>query len=90
MLPYPPGVLGCSVHGGPGGREPVVNRQHLPLCAVALAIGIAGAFTAGVPFSTLVFGLLVLSCPLMLLFLHGGTHASGANHRPVRAAEPLP
>jgi hypothetical protein len=53
-----------------------MNRRHAPLYAIALAIGIVGALAAGVPASTIVFGLLVLACPLMMLFMHGG-HGGG-------------
>ena len=60
-----------------------MKRQHLPLFAAALVIAIVGALAAGVPLSTVAFGLLVLCCPLMMLFMHGGHgghggHGSGA------------
>jgi hypothetical protein len=53
-----------------------MNRRHLPLCAIALAVGIVGALAVGVPPSTVMIGLLVLACPLMMLFMHGG-HGGG-------------
>jgi hypothetical protein len=53
-----------------------MKRQHMPLFAAALVIAIVGALAVGVPFSTVAFGLLVLCCPLMMLFMHGG-HGSG-------------
>lgn len=64
-----------------------MKRQHAPLYAIALAIGIVGALAAGVPASTLIFGLLVLACPLMMLFMlggHGGTHGPDGAQPPVK------
>jgi hypothetical protein len=55
-----------------------MNRQHVPWYAIALAIGIVGALAVDVPASTLMFGLLVLACPLMMVFMHGG---HGGGHR---------
>jgi hypothetical protein len=54
-----------------------MKRHHIPLFAAALVIAIVGALAVGVPLSTVAFGLLVLCCPLMMLFMHGG-HGSGA------------
>lgn len=56
-----------------------MKRQHLPLFAAALVIAIVGALAAGVPLSTVAFGLLVLCCPLMMLFMHGGHGGHGSN-----------
>lgn len=42
------------------------------LC-VGIGIGAAAvALFAGVPANALLFGLLILACPLMMLFMHGG------------------
>jgi hypothetical protein len=49
-----------------------MRRQHLPLYAIALAIMVVGALAVGVPARSLVFGLIVLACPLIMLFMHGG------------------
>jgi hypothetical protein len=49
-----------------------MRSQHLPMYAIALAIVIVGALAAGVPATTLVFGLMALACPLMMLFMLGG------------------
>ncbi|MEV0901609.1 DUF2933 domain-containing protein [Actinoplanes sp. NPDC049802] len=56
-----------------------MKPQHIPLFAAALVIAIVGALAVGVPLSTVAFGLLVLTCPLMMLLMHGGHdgHASG-------------
>ena len=62
-----------------------MRRQHLPMYAIALAIVIVGALAAGVPATTIVFGLVALACPLMMLFMHGG-HGHGSHDR----AEPPP
>lgn len=51
-----------------------MRRQHLPLYAIALAVLVVGLSLAGVPMTTLLFGLLVLACPLMMMFMMGGMH----------------
>ena len=63
-----------------------MKRQHMPLFAAALVIAIVGALAVGVPFSTVAFGLLVLCCPLMMLFMHGGHGGHGAVSDPPEAA----
>jgi hypothetical protein len=55
-----------------------MRGQHLPMYAIVLAIVIVGALAAGVPATTLVFGLMALACPLMMLFMHGG-HGHGSH-----------
>jgi hypothetical protein len=57
-----------------------MKHQHVPLFAAALVMAIVGALAVGVPLSTVAFGLLVLCCPLMMLFMQGGHsgHGSGA------------
>jgi cell division protein FtsW (lipid II flippase) len=52
--------------------EDPVKRRHLGSYAIVLAILIAGLALAGVPLTTVLFGLLVLGCPLMMVFMHGG------------------
>lgn len=57
-----------------------MKRQHLPMYAVALAILVVGLAFAGVPVQTMLFGLIVLACPLMMIFMmggHGGDAGSG-------------
>ena len=54
-----------------------MTRQHLPLYAIALAILIVGLAFAGVPVSTLLVGLAVLACPMMMMFMMGGMHGGG-------------
>lgn len=51
-----------------------MKHQQLPLYATALAILIVGLAWAGVPVSTLLVGLLVLACPLMMMSMMGGMH----------------
>jgi hypothetical protein len=61
----------------------VMRRQQLPLYAIALAILIVGLAFAGVSMSTLLFGLIVLACPLMMMFMmggHGGSHGGSDQH----------
>jgi len=69
-----------------------MKRQHLGLYAIALAILIVGLAFAGVPLQTMLFGLFVLACPLMMMFMmrgHGGgsdpekrdhNHTAGPRH----------
>ncbi|MDX8034843.1 DUF2933 domain-containing protein [Lentzea sp. BCCO 10_0856] len=64
-----------------------MKRQHLGLYAIALAILIVGLGFAGVPAGTLLVGLLVLACPLMMMFMmgghggHGGSDEHDKDHR---------
>lgn len=60
-----------------------MNRQHLPLYAIALAILIVGLTFAGVPWQWTLIGLFLLACPLHFLMMlggHGG-HADSDQHR---------
>jgi hypothetical protein len=57
-----------------------MKRQQLPMYAIALAILVVGLAFAGVPVQTMLFGLIVLACPLMMIFMmggHGGDTGSG-------------
>ena len=54
-----------------------MKRQHLWLCAAALGLVIVGALAVGVPASTLLFLAVVLACPAMMLFMHGGHAGHG-------------
>jgi len=56
-----------------------MKRQDLGLYAIALAILIAGLAFAGVPLTTMLFGLLVLACPLMMMFMMGGHGGNGGS-----------
>ncbi|SDM28417.1 Protein of unknown function [Lentzea albidocapillata subsp. violacea] len=56
-----------------------MKRQHLGLYAIALAILIVGSAFAGVPLPTMLVGLLVLACPLMMMFMMGG-HGGHGGH----------
>ena len=47
---------------------------------VGIGLGAAAvALFAGVPANALLFGLLILACPLMMLFMHGGHGAEGGH-----------
>ena len=56
-----------------------MKREQLPLYALALAILVVGLAVAGVPVTTLFFGLVALACPLMMIFIMGGMHG-GHSH----------
>ncbi len=49
-----------------------MRRQPWGLYAIAAAILVVGLVALGVPASTLLFGALVLACPLMMVFMMGG------------------
>jgi hypothetical protein len=51
-----------------------MNRQHLPLYAIAAAILIVGLVALGVPASALLYGAVALACPLMMILMMGGIH----------------
>ena len=57
-----------------------MKRQHLGLYAIALAILIVGLAFAGVPLQTMLFGLLVLACPLMMMLMMRG-HGGGSDRQ---------
>jgi hypothetical protein len=49
-----------------------MKTQNAPLYAVAAAILVVGLAFAGVPVTTLLIGLVVLACPLSMLFMMSG------------------
>jgi hypothetical protein len=51
-----------------------MKRQPWGLYAIAAAILAVGLVALGVPASTLLYGALVLACPLMMLAMMGGMH----------------
>jgi hypothetical protein len=63
-----------------------MKRQPWGLYAIALAILVVGLVALGVPASTLLFGALVLACPLMMLLMMGGMHGGhgGADRHDAR------
>ena len=65
-----------------------MNRQHLPVYALALAIAFVGALWAGVPIGTLLFVAAVLACPLMMVFMMRGMHSEGGPHDTSHRAAP--
>lgn len=63
----------------PEHEEDAVKRKQLGLYAIALAVLIVGLVFAGVPLQTVLFGLLVLACPLMMMFMMGGHGGHGGS-----------
>ena len=51
-----------------------MKRQPWGMYAIAAAILVVGLIAVGVPANTLLFGALVLVCPLMMMFMMGGMH----------------
>ncbi len=50
------------------------------MIGVALAVAAVVVVVAGVPVSRLLTVLLVLACPLMMVFMHRGGHGHGGHH----------
>jgi len=63
----------------------MMKRQPWGLYAIALAIGVVGLVALGVPAQTLLVAALVLTCPLMMIFMthgmHGGHEGRGGTDR---------
>lgn len=62
-----------------------MKRQYFPWYAIALAILIVGLVFAGVPAATLLIALVVVACPVMMMFMMGvmgvkGGHGHGSRH----------
>jgi len=54
-----------------------MKRERLPIYALALAVLVVGLAWVGVPASLFLYGLVLLACPLMMLFMMGGMHGGG-------------
>jgi hypothetical protein len=65
----------------------VVMKQRRGAYMIVLAVLAVGLVWAGVPASTLLVGLVLLACPLMMLFMHGGAH--GHEEDPTGAGKPV-
>lgn len=60
-----------------------MKPDHMMLYAVALSALVLGLALAGVSADTLLIGLIVLACPLMMLLMMGGPHgghSAGGQH----------
>lgn len=58
-----------------------MKRQHMRLAAAAAILAVIGLLSAGVSASTLFLLAIVVSCPLMMVFMHGG-HGDNDQKRP--------
>ena len=58
------------------------------LCAAGLAVVAVGLVIVGVRPSTLLFGAVVLACPLMMLFMHGDRDGGDQHSRRLEVQEP--
>lgn len=58
-----------------------MNTSNLGLFAIAAAIAFVGALWAGVPLAGLAPALIILACPLMMIFMMKGMHGSDSQHR---------
>jgi hypothetical protein len=57
-----------------------MNRQPWGLYAIALAILVVGLVALGMPASTLLVAALMLTCPLMMIFMMSGMHSRHEGH----------
>ena len=55
-----------------------MKRQHMMWYVAALIAGVVTALAVGAPASTVLLALVVLACPLMMLFMMGGTQGGGS------------
>lgn len=58
-----------------------MKRQHVWWYAAAVAAAVIGAVALGAPASTILLGLALLGCPLMMMFMMGG-HGGGTGRGP--------
>ena len=58
----------------------VMTVSKATMIGVALAVAAAVVLVAGVPVGRLLTVLLVLACPLMMVFMHRGGHGHHASH----------
>jgi len=54
-----------------------MKRQHMMWYVAALIAGVVIALALGAPASTVLLALVVLACPLMMMFLMGNMHGGG-------------
>lgn len=57
-----------------------MNRKNMPMFALVAGVAAIAALWAGVSASTIVLLALVLACPLMMVFMHGGGGHGGGGH----------
>ena len=61
-----------------------MKRQHMMWYGAALIAAVLVALTLGAPASTVLLALVVLACPVMMMFMmgnmHGGGPRSGTGH----------
>jgi len=54
-----------------------VKRQHMMWYGAALIAAVLVALTLGAPASTVLLALVVLACPVMMMFMMGNMHGGG-------------
>jgi len=54
-----------------------MKRQHTMWYVAALIAGVVTALALGAPASTVLLALVVLACPLMMMFMMGNMHGGG-------------
>jgi hypothetical protein len=57
-----------------------MKRQHMMWYAAVLIAVAVTALALGAPASTVLLGLLVLACPVMMIFMMSGGRGHGADH----------
>lgn len=64
-----------------------MNSRYLPWYAIALALLVVGLAIGGVSMSTLLVALVVLACPVMMMFMMG-SRGHGDDHDNVGGDKP--
>ena len=54
-----------------------MKRQHMMWYGAALIAAVLVALTLGAPASTVLLALVVLACPVMMMFMMGNMHGGG-------------
>jgi Protein of unknown function (DUF2933) len=65
-----------------------MKLQHISWYVIALVAAVVGAVALGVPISTVVLLLIVLACPVTMMFMMGG-HGMGGSHGSDRDADDI-
>ena len=74
--------------GSSSSEEHEMNKQQLPLYALALAVLVVGLVVAGVPVGALAVVALLLACPLMMFFMmRGMSHDDRPRDNPTSHAD---
>ncbi len=57
-----------------------MKSQHMLWYGVAVVAGVVAAISLGAPASTVLLALVLLACPVMMMFMMGGRGGMGGGH----------